>query len=113
MLTEIYYFSGTGNSLAVARDLSGKLKASLIPIAAILSEDSIPIDPDVAGIVFPVYHSGLPFILREFIEKDPVPKATPMSFAFVPTEPPARAQPFDTFERPCAPAVESFQPVSR
>jgi ferredoxin/flavodoxin len=69
MLTEIYYFSGTGNSLAVARDLSGKLKASLIPIAAILSEDSIPIDPDVAGIVFPVYHSGLPFILREFIER--------------------------------------------
>ena len=69
MLTEIYYFSGTGNSLAIARDLSARLKAVLIPIAAVLSEDTIPIDPDVAGFVFPVYHSGLPFILREFIEK--------------------------------------------
>ncbi len=69
MLTEIYYFSGTGNSLAVARDLAKQLKATLIPIAAILSDEIIPIDPDVAGIVFPVYHSGLPFILRDFIEK--------------------------------------------
>ncbi len=30
--TEIYYFSGTGNSLVVARDLSEKLCGKLIAI---------------------------------------------------------------------------------
>jgi ferredoxin/flavodoxin len=69
MLSEIYYFSGTGNSLAVARDLAAKLKAVLIPIATLMDEVNVTIDPDVAGIVFPVYHSGLPAILHDFIEK--------------------------------------------
>ncbi len=69
MLAEIYYFSGTGNSLAVARDLAVKLKATLIPIATLMEEVTVTIDPDLVGFVFPVYHSGLPFILREFLQK--------------------------------------------
>lgn len=70
MLREIYYFSGTGNSLAVARDLANKMKAKLIPISwAMNNEDTVIIDADVTGIVFPVYHSGLPVIMRNFIEK--------------------------------------------
>ncbi len=76
MLSEIYYFSGTGNSLAVARDLAAKLKAVLIPIATLMEDVKVTIDPDVAGIVFPVYHSGLPSIIHDFTEKTVFPSET-------------------------------------
>jgi ferredoxin/flavodoxin len=65
----IYYFTGTGNSLAVARGLASSLGASIMPVAALIKQESIPIDADGAGIVFPVYHSGLPLIIKRFVEK--------------------------------------------
>jgi len=72
MSTEIYYFSGTGNSLAVARDISKKLDGKLTPIAALMDQESIKPDADVIGIVFPVYHAvfeGLPLIVARFASK--------------------------------------------
>ena len=39
--TEIYYFSGTGNSLVVARSLSEKLGGKLTPIVPFLKEDTL------------------------------------------------------------------------
>ena len=41
--TEIYYFSGTGNSLVVARSLAEKLSAELIPIVPLFKKDAITI----------------------------------------------------------------------
>lgn len=62
----IYYFSGTGNSLAVARDVAEQTGGSLIPIAS-LTEDSRIITPyEVLGIIFPVYYGDLPVIVKEF-----------------------------------------------
>jgi len=72
MSTEIYYFSGTGNSLAVARDIAEKTNGKLIPIASVMKEESIETDSDVMGIVFPVYHSvvnGVPLIIQRFAKK--------------------------------------------
>jgi flavodoxin len=38
---EIYYFSGTRNSLVVARDIAGKTNGKLIPVASVLDKESI------------------------------------------------------------------------
>ena len=67
METTIYYFTGTGNSLAVARGLCERLgDCRAVPIAS-LREEPGPIRPaaDRVGIVFPVYFSGVPSIVAE------------------------------------------------
>ena len=72
MSTEIYYFSGTGNSLVVARDIAGKTNGKLISIPSVMDKASIIPDADVIGIVFPVYHAifnGMPLIIGRFIRK--------------------------------------------
>lgn len=69
MGTEIYYFSGTGNSLYVAKNIAEKTKASLTPIASVIKRNSIKIKADVIGIVFPVYYMELPMIVEEFAKK--------------------------------------------
>lgn len=70
--TEIYYFSGTGNSLVVARDIAEKIEGNLIPIHTTVNEEKITTDADMVGIVFPVYYVGLvniPLIVQRFIKK--------------------------------------------
>jgi flavodoxin/Pyruvate/2-oxoacid:ferredoxin oxidoreductase delta subunit len=67
--TEIYYFSGTGNSLVVARDIAEKTGGSLIPIASVMKQDAVETDADKVGIVFPVYYGDLPPIVKSFAEK--------------------------------------------
>ena len=67
METTIYYFTGTGNSLAVARDLCERLgDCRAVPIAS-LREKPGPIRPaaDRVGIVYPVYFFGVPSIVAE------------------------------------------------
>lgn len=70
MTVEIYYFSGTGNSLVVARDIARSLDGQLIPMAAMAHPQQIRSDADVIGIVFPVYNvvnGGVPSIVRNFL----------------------------------------------
>jgi len=65
MKTSIYYFTGTGNSLVVARDIAEKLgDTELIPI-----NKTDKIKGDRIGVVFPVYMFGLPLIVKRFLEK--------------------------------------------
>ncbi|NYB51780.1 MAG: hypothetical protein HVN35_04375 [Methanobacteriaceae archaeon] len=52
MSPEIYYFSVTGNSLVVARDIARKMGLELIPIAS-MQIKKIKTDADVMGVVFP------------------------------------------------------------
>jgi ferredoxin len=69
---EIFYFSGTGNSLVVARDIAAKIGAELTPIPSVMDKESITSDAEVIGIVFPVYHAvydGLPLIIERFAAK--------------------------------------------
>lgn len=68
-MNEIYYFSGTGNSLAVARDLAEKIRAKLIPIASCIERKEIIPHADTIGIVFPVYYGNLPVIIKKFAQK--------------------------------------------
>ncbi len=68
MKTVIYYFSGTGNSLALARGLSGRLdNAELVNIRH-LEGAPVNIGTERVGIVFPVYAFGPPAIVRRFLE---------------------------------------------
>jgi len=65
----VYYFSGSGNSLAVARDIAAGCGGELTAIASAIDEERITTDADIMGIVFPVYHGGLPNIVTRFCEK--------------------------------------------
>ena len=67
METTIYYFTGTGNSLSVARGLCEHLgDCRAVPIAALAGEPG-PVRPaaERVGIVYPVYFSGVPSIVAE------------------------------------------------
>jgi len=70
MKTTIYYFSGTGNSLKVAQDLAERLEdTELIPIAKIWQEENLESKSEKIGFIFPLYYSGLPKIVHDFINK--------------------------------------------
>jgi ferredoxin len=95
---ELYYFSGTGNSLHVARELQRSLsvgeesaaaageeagdtaanmaaaadaeeRVELIPMLRHLHEEEVVTKSRVVGLVFPIYLSAMPFPVREFVEK--------------------------------------------
>jgi len=69
MKKTVYYFSGTGNSLAVARDISQKIGAELIPITSLLDEKVIAVSAETIGIVFPLQDFKPPEVVKEFILK--------------------------------------------
>jgi ferredoxin len=72
MKTAIYYFSGTGNSLALAKDLAKELgDAEIYPISKIMkavqgSDKKFSPSAERIVIVTPVYVSGLPNIVADF-----------------------------------------------
>lgn len=70
MKTIIYYFTGTGNSLYIAKEVSEYLgDCELAPIVKALREDNINCQYEKVGIVFPIYYGGLPKIVAEFINR--------------------------------------------
>jgi flavodoxin len=76
MKTIIYYFTGTGNSLAGAKKVAETLgDTELVPIAAFRNTaGAITPDAERIGIVCPVYFSGLPAMVAAFAERlDPAP----------------------------------------
>ncbi|TXT63098.1 MAG: hypothetical protein BAJALOKI1v1_790011 [Promethearchaeota archaeon] len=71
---EIYYFTGSGNSFAAARELAKNLNGKLISISTYLNREKITINTNCIGIVFPVYYatngcSGIPHIVEKFLNK--------------------------------------------
>ncbi len=74
--TEIYYFSGTGNSLHVARELQKRLpEADLVPIVRVLREPLPKTTADTVGFVFPNFCLTAPIPLHDFLEKVDVASA--------------------------------------
>jgi ferredoxin len=70
MSIEIYYFSGTGNSLHVARELCKRIpEARLTPIVRLLQQDTIKTSADTIGFVFPNFCLTIPIPLHDFLEK--------------------------------------------
>lgn len=66
MKTVIYWFSGTGNSLAVAKELAKCCDAELISMAR--APKNLP-SAERIGLVFPVYGWGPPALVSRFVEK--------------------------------------------
>jgi len=68
MKTIIYYFTGTGNSLAAAKKIAAGLgDCELVPIASLANtKGDITPQADRVGIVHPVYFVGLPSIVASF-----------------------------------------------
>ena len=71
MKTIIYYFTGTGNSLAAARIVAATLEDCELVSIAVLKDTPGNIVPqaDRVGIVCPVYDAGVPRIVAEFAER--------------------------------------------
>ncbi|MFX0141716.1 MAG: EFR1 family ferrodoxin [Candidatus Hodarchaeota archaeon] len=68
METTVYFFTGTGNSLKIAKVLTEKLRDSeLIPIAKIWQMENLNSTSEKIGFIFPLYYSGLPKIVHDFI----------------------------------------------
>ena len=69
MNSEIYYFTGTGNSYTVAKDIADKLQGDLIAIKDTEHKKSIFLNAEITGMVFPAYYMRLPRIVERFINK--------------------------------------------
>ncbi len=71
----IFCFSGTGNSLAIAKELAAGLAGAELLSVADLAQDRIPVDKlikaSTIGIVFPVYMWGMPLMVAESLKKIP------------------------------------------
>lgn len=71
MKSILYYFTGTGNTLKIAKDLTRELgpDTEFIPIAKVVNQEVIQVSADRVGIIFPVYMWGLPLIVANFARK--------------------------------------------
>lgn len=70
MTTQLYYFSGTGNSLHVARELKRRIpETTLVPVVSALRTGRLQSDADTVGIVFPIHAFNLPLLVKRFLEQ--------------------------------------------
>jgi ferredoxin len=70
MSTGIYYFSGTGNTLQIARRLKDRLAgAEILPVIPILKGESVIPETESVGIIFPIQSFSYPWVAAEFLGK--------------------------------------------
>lgn len=68
-MNKIYWFSGTGNTLKLAREFAAQLgDTELVQISALPQQD-MTLEGDTVGIFFPVYCFGIPRIVSRFLIK--------------------------------------------
>lgn len=61
----VFYFTGTGNSLYVAKQLEG----SPISIPQVMRQENMAFAADAIGVVAPVYGHEVPPMVKEFLKK--------------------------------------------
>lgn len=74
MKNRIYFFTGTGNSLKVAEDISKVLPDSELVAIHRGMNTEIPRDFERIGFVFPVYFWGLPSMVADFLRNAHFPE---------------------------------------
>ena len=83
MASTIYYFSATGNSLTVARQIANRLgNCTIQSMASETPEEPVGGPGNSIGFVFPVYFIGLPRLVRSFVQKLSIREET-YCFAFI------------------------------
>jgi len=101
MSNYIFYFTSTGNSLAVSRTVGEKCGGTLVGIPFALQNKSISIqEGDTVGIIFPLYAYGLPKIVQKFVAETDLSKAGYL-YSIV-TEGGKTGYPKDQMEKLCA-----------
>ncbi len=69
MRISIYYFTGTGNSLKISKELASRFEeVQITPMTGAIRSGLLS-DSDIIVLVFPVYMFGLPRIVSHFIKK--------------------------------------------
>lgn len=68
MKYDIFYFSGTGNSLKIAREVAERLESDRPKKIKATRKSAAPEYSENIGVVFPTYVFGIPNIVREFLE---------------------------------------------
>ena len=69
MKNRVYFFTGTGNSLKIAKDIANSLPECEIVAIHKDTDVTVPAGYDRIGFVFPVYFFGLPDLVVNFIRK--------------------------------------------
>ena len=64
----IFYFTGTGNCLYIARQLAGA-NTELLSIPQMVKRGKYEFEADEIGIVYPIYGHMPPYMVRQFIQK--------------------------------------------
>lgn len=76
MGTTIFYFTGTGNSLAITRELAMNLgDAKILSMAKTYTEQDVDLSDDKIGFVFPMYYTGIPLLVVNFVKQLQIPKS--------------------------------------
>ena len=64
----IFYFTGTGNSLYIARQLAEE-NTELLSIPQMVKQGKYEFEADEIGIVYPIYGHMPPYMVRQFVQK--------------------------------------------
>lgn len=67
----IYCFSGTGNSLRIAKQLAQQLSESITMITSRTPAPNLKDEDECIGLIFPVYGWGAPLVVNDFLKKFP------------------------------------------
>ena len=74
MKTELFYFSGTGNTLLLAKELQKRIpNTQLTPIVSIINRKTIKSNASVIGILFPIYAFTTPRVVEKFLSRTEFP----------------------------------------
>jgi len=74
-MNKIYYFTGSGNSLSIAKKIADKLENCELSRVTSKLDNSVPIEADILGFIFPVYSWGMPMLFKEFVREMNIKKA--------------------------------------
>lgn len=70
MSATIFYFSATGNSLEIAREIAKELgDCSIRSMAAQIPREPVGGRGESVGFIFPVFYNGLPRLVKRFAER--------------------------------------------
>lgn len=69
MKSSVYYFSGTGNSYSIAKQLEIRIENTTVYTISGLIGQNVTDDADFIGFVFPVYFQDTPEIVKKFLHK--------------------------------------------
>lgn len=82
MKLTIYYYTATGNSLKVAKDITMSFEdVELIKIHKNIITEDLATDSDIIGFIVPSIFSGMPNLVDEFIEKLKISSSSSYIFA--------------------------------